>query len=60
MAFAGIPYQDPTPERAADFFHRARVASLVRWVGLGLLPSGAITSFTRRLARREERRSVVP
>ncbi|MBW6455986.1 MAG: hypothetical protein K0A98_08860 [Trueperaceae bacterium] len=24
VAFAGIPYQDPTPERAADFIHRAR------------------------------------
>ncbi|HSL95738.1 MAG TPA: hypothetical protein VLA35_07470, partial [Thermoleophilia bacterium] len=60
VAFAGIPYQDPTPEMAADFFRHARVASLIRWVGLGLLLSGAIASFTRRLPRREERRSVAP
>jgi hypothetical protein len=60
VAFAGIPYQDPTPEMAADFARHARVASLIRWVGLGLLLSGAITSFARRLARREERRSVAP
>ncbi len=57
--FAGIPYQDPTPAMAADYARHARVASLIRWAGLGLLLSGVVTGFVRRLARRE-RRSLAP
>jgi hypothetical protein len=53
VAYAGIPFPDPTPEMAADFAYHARVASLIRWAGLGLLLSGAATSVVRRLARRE-------
>ena len=60
VAFAGIPYQDPTPAMAADYARHARVAALIRWVGLGLLLSGTVSSVTRRLTRREDRRSSAP
>lgn len=60
VAFAGIPYPDPTPAMAADYARHARVAAPLLWVGLGLLLSGAAAGFIRRLAGREERPSVAP
>jgi hypothetical protein len=55
VVFAGIPYQDPTPEMAADYARHARVASLIRWAGLGLVLPGVIAGFARRIARRARR-----
>jgi len=51
VVYAGIPFQDPTPAMAADFVRHARVASLIRWAGLGLVLAGAATSLARRRAR---------
>ena len=50
VAFAGIPYQDPTPTMAADYARHARVAALIRWLGLGLLLSGLVAGLIRRRA----------
>ena len=50
VAYAGIPFPDPTPEMAADYAYHARVASLIRWAGLGLLLLGAAFGLVRRLA----------
>jgi hypothetical protein len=55
VVFAGIPYQDPTPDMAADYARHARVASLIRWAGLGLVLPGVIAGFARRIARRAGR-----
>ncbi len=52
VAFAGIPYQDPTPAMAADYAHHARVASLIRWAGLIVALAGAAAGFARRRSRR--------
>ncbi|MFO8148870.1 MAG: hypothetical protein R6T93_01105 [Trueperaceae bacterium] len=52
VAFAGIPYQDPTPEMTADYARHARVASLIRWVGLGVALAGGAAGLGGRLARR--------
>jgi hypothetical protein len=35
VEFAGIPYQDPTPEMTARYNHYAHIASLIRWFGFG-------------------------
>jgi hypothetical protein len=50
LAYAGIPYQDPTPEMAAAYAYHARVASVIRWAGLGLVLLGAAFGLVRRLA----------
>lgn len=52
VAFAGIPYQDPTPGMVADYARHARVASLIRWVGFLVALAGAAAGFARRRARR--------
>lgn len=52
VAFAGIPYPDPTPAMEADFARHARVASLIRWAGLLVVLAGAGAAYTRRLAGR--------
>lgn len=40
VMFAGIPYQDPTPELAARYALHARIATIIRWVGVGVCLSG--------------------
>lgn len=52
VAFAGIPYPDPTPAMAADYALQSRVASLIRWAGLIVVLAGAGAGIARRLARR--------
>jgi hypothetical protein len=42
VVFAGIPYQDPTPELAARYTLNAQIASLIRWVGAGICASGGL------------------
>lgn len=52
VAFAGIPYQDPTPAMAADHARHARVASLIRWAGAVVVLVGIAASIVGRRARR--------
>lgn len=48
VTFAGIPYQDPTPEMAARYNLHARIAGLVRLAGvLALVTSLAVRIFRR-------------
>ena len=42
VLFAGIPYQDPTPELLANYQYHAQIASLIRWTGLGIFIVGGI------------------
>lgn len=52
VLFAGIPYQDPTPEMAARYAHHAHIASAIRWCGVAVLLSGALAGVVRRVMRR--------
>lgn len=42
LIFAGIPYQDPTPEMAARFRFHSRVASAIELGGLAVLLLGLL------------------
>jgi len=37
VLFAGIPYQDPTPELLATYNFHAQIASIIRWAGLAIM-----------------------
>lgn len=58
VIFAGIPYQDPTPELAAAYARHAGIAATIRSIGLGVVAAGATGSVGRRLTRRREERSA--
>lgn len=51
VIFAGIPYQDPTPEMSARYDHHAGIASILRWSGAALCLLGVIGVAMRRNAR---------
>ena len=48
VLFAGIPYQDPTPELAASYAWHAKVAIAIRRSGLGLGMLGVIGMLWQR------------
>jgi hypothetical protein len=50
--FAGLPYQDPTPEMSASYARHVRTASVLCWTGMAVLLSGGFASITRRVFRR--------
>jgi len=52
VIFAGIPYQDPTPEMSARYSHHAHIASTTRWCGLAVLLFGAFAGISRSFVRR--------
>ena len=52
VAFAGIPFPDPTPAMETEYAFHSRVASLIRWTGGLVALAGAATGFARRVARR--------
>jgi hypothetical protein len=52
VIFAGIPYQDPTPEMSARYSFHAHIASTLRWCGLGTLLLGAAAGVGRPVWRR--------
>jgi uncharacterized membrane protein len=49
VIFAGIPYQDPTPEMAARYAHHASTANMLYWFGGLLLLIGLISVIVRSL-----------
>ena len=49
VLFAGIPYQDPTPAMTANYNFHARVASIIRWSGLGICFLGGVIWIVRRV-----------
>lgn len=55
VMFAGIPYQDPPPELAADYDRNAGIASALCWVGTGVLASGVLAAAASRAARGRRR-----
>jgi hypothetical protein len=52
VKFAGIPYQDPTPEMSARYDHHARIASSICWLGSGIFLVGSLAGIVRFVIRR--------
>jgi hypothetical protein len=52
VIFAGIPYQDPTPEMAANYARHSGIASIFYWTGCGSFLVGCIAVFVRFVGRR--------
>lgn len=52
VVFAGIPYQDPTPEMSARYARHASVASAIRWCGAGVFFIGLLAGIVRLFARK--------
>jgi threonine/homoserine/homoserine lactone efflux protein len=55
VSFAGIPYQDPTPEMSARYAHQSRIASRIYSVGGVALLFGAIAAIIQLILRRLSR-----
>ena len=55
VMFAGIPYQDPTPEISARYAHHAHVASVICSFGVALLLAGSVAGLVRFVIRRLRR-----
>ena len=53
VLFAGIPYQDPTPALQASYDFHSRIASIIRWSGVGLCTIGGMAEIVRGLMRKE-------
>jgi hypothetical protein len=51
VMFAGIPYQDPTPEMSARYAFHSRIASIFYLTGAGVFVTGSIAGLIRRLVR---------
>jgi hypothetical protein len=51
ILFAGIPYQDPSPQMQANYTFHARIASAIQRVGVAALLGGLATGVVRRLFR---------
>jgi len=49
VMFAGIPYQDPTPEMSARYAHHAGIASMIRWCGVVVFLFGVFSIVIRRV-----------
>jgi hypothetical protein len=52
VMFAGIPYQDPTPEMSARYAYHSRVASTACLMGTGFFLIGSVAGVVRIIARR--------
>jgi len=56
VIFAGIPYQDPTPEMSARYAHHSHIASTICTFGGGAFVVGAVAVVTQFVIRRFSRR----
>ena len=52
ICFAGIPYQDPTPEMSASYARHARIASTIRYAGLLAFLTGVVVRILRWIGSR--------
>lgn len=52
LEFAGIPYQDPTPEMSARYAFHSHIASDFYWIGGGAILVGSCAALFRFLRRR--------
>lgn len=58
IMFAGIPYQDPTPEISANYALYSIVASFIRWTGAVAFLVGVFAGVIRTFARKSGRPAV--
>lgn len=58
VLFAGIPYQDPTPEMSALYAFHSRVASIIYRLGGGAILVGAVPGVIRLIIRRFSRAQI--
>ena len=54
VLFAGIPYQDPTPEIESRFLLHKSVAATIGWLGLAVSSVGLVLGVRRRLRKPTE------
>lgn len=54
VAFAGIPYQDPTPELAEDFAFHSQIATAICWSGFGVFIFGLVAVALRLILKKEK------
>lgn len=47
LVFAGLPYQDPTPQMQAEWTRHKTVASVIESMGFGLVFVGASVALVR-------------
>jgi hypothetical protein len=52
VIFAGIPYQDPTPEMLARYNHHSRIASTIQLSGVGVFLFGMFACIIQRVVQR--------
>jgi hypothetical protein len=53
VVFAGVPYQDPTPEMSARYAFHSHIASAAYLLGGGSFLVGVAASIIRRFSRRQ-------
>lgn len=58
VLFAGIPYQDPTPELAARYAFHSSVAEAIRGVGVVVFAGGLLALAARFVLSRSKRRNL--
>jgi hypothetical protein len=58
VKFAGIPYQDPTPEMSASYGRHSLIASTLCFIGAGAFLAGCFACIFRCGIRRLRRSSV--
>ena len=51
VMFAGIPYQDPTPEMSALYSHHAHIASALGGLGAAVILAGTLAGIIRIIVR---------
>jgi hypothetical protein len=58
VMFAGIPYQDPTPEMSTRYAYHSRIASTICTIGGGAFLVGVIAGFAQFVIRRFSQRKT--
>ncbi|MDA0767935.1 MAG: hypothetical protein O3A92_14080 [Verrucomicrobia bacterium] len=57
VLFAGVPYQDPTPEMTAGYERNGMIGSGVSWTGVVVMMSGCSAGFCRMARSGRRKRS---
>ncbi|MFT6907474.1 MAG: hypothetical protein ACJAS1_004156 [Oleiphilaceae bacterium] len=55
ILYAGIPYQDPTPEMSASYAHHSLIASMIRYGGFGIFLFGSVAAIIHFVTRQSKK-----
>ncbi|PKO14596.1 MAG: hypothetical protein CVU39_14055 [Chloroflexi bacterium HGW-Chloroflexi-10] len=58
VLFAGIPYQDPTPAMLASYNFHSQIASIIRWIGVGICTISGMAIITRWLMKKDHKQGA--